>query len=92
MSSVAYNGALPIQEVVEQLSVREFIKLCDLVDEAFGKTVTEVSNASGTTPKYASRKAVVKFNVRRIERVGKKLNVHVDVDGGRLANVTVCDE
>lgn len=94
MSSAAYNGVLPIQEVVAQLSIREFCKLCDLVDGAFGETVTEVSNAATTAPKFAKRKTVVKFDVRCIERIDKKLFVHVVTDQthGRAAKITVCDE
>lgn len=97
MSSVAYNGnvdLLPIQEVVSRLSLREYCSLCDLVDKAFGKAVTEVSNASGVTPKYATRQTVVKFDVLFIERVDKKLFVYVLTDscGGRPAKITVCDE
>lgn len=97
MSSVAYNGnvdLLPIQEVIARLSLREFCTLCDLVDKAFGKTITEVSNASGVTPKTAMRQAIVKFDVLFIERVDKKLFVYVLTDncGGRPAKITVCDE
>lgn len=83
--------ALPIQQVVAQLSLREFCKLCDLVDKTFGKTVTEVSNAETMKPKYATRQTIVKFDVVFIERLTNNLFVYVVTDqiGGQPAKIEV---
>ena len=72
-SAVSKLHPFSIQEVVATLSLREYCKLCDLVDAMFGKTVTEVSNAGTLSPLTAKRKTVVKFDVLAIDRleVGK---------------------
>ncbi len=96
MSSAAYRperalDAIPIQEVVARLSLREFCKLCDLVDKMFGKTITEVSNVESKTPKWATRQSIVKFDVVFIERLTNNLFVYVvtDHNGGQPAKIEV---
>jgi hypothetical protein len=77
-------------EVAAQLSPREFAKLCGVVDELYGKTVIEVGNVSGTTPKKAIRTIGAKFDVLDIARTPKELNVTVCAErSGGAVRITV---
>lgn len=92
MSSDASSTPAPlsIQQVVAKLPLREYCQLCDLVDQAFGKTVTELSNAGGTTPKTAQRKTVVKFDVLAIDRLeNQEILVTVLVGDNKTARMTI---
>lgn len=84
--------AIPAHQITEQLTLREWIKLCAWVDETYGKKVAASMQrgAWGLSPDSFSvgeRKLEVKFDVLGIERCEDGMTIRASVE--RIGVVSV---
>lgn len=75
------------QRLASELSVREFVKLCDKVDGLFGKKVEVATSRVDSFMKFAEYRQRVRFNVLEILRGTNTTAFRIDLGKGRVENI-----
>jgi hypothetical protein len=75
-----------VREVMAQLTIKEFTRLCQLIDLGFGKK-EKIYVRNGIGLWHAKKSAAVRFNVYEIVRTEKTVVIAVDIGHGRVGRI-----